>query len=375
MHACQSRQSSFIITTIRETCIMSSPTMIVAIMMIAMTMMSLSLPYVCGFRKGMSLPVWGTSGLDSLDTVQSLTNMRNAGVDWIALVSTWYQHDINSTVIAPGPNTTPDNILEYIVGNATLLGMSVFLKPHVDPLDGHWRAWIGKDFTTPEQWDAWFQSYTAYIIRYARWAQSHRVSSFCVGVEMISASPQEAHFRRLIQQVRANFAGEVTYAANWGSMYQITAPTAPFNGEIDTITWLDALDVIGIDAYYYLTTDTNPSLETLMLAWTPISTHIAQIAAQHKKEVLFTEIGFRSIDGSAVHPGWWNNTAPYNGTQQALAYSSVFETFTQYIPTWWEGVFWWSWKPQSKAGGVGDLDFTPQNKPAQQVLQKYYREI
>jgi hypothetical protein len=39
---------------------------------------------------------------------------------------------------------------------------------------------------------------------------------------------------------------------------------------------------------------------------------------------------------------------------------------------WWDGAFWWSWDPNPNSGGSSDTGFTPQNKPAQAVLQQYY---
>jgi hypothetical protein len=39
---------------------------------------------------------------------------------------------------------------------------------------------------------------------------------------------------------------------------------------------------------------------------------------------------------------------------------------------WWDGAFWWNWETNPYAGGPSDAGFTPQNKPAQTILQQYY---
>jgi hypothetical protein len=37
-----------------------------------------------------------------------------------------------------------------------------------------------------------------------------------------------------------------------------------------------------------------------------------------------------------------------------------------------QGMFWWSWLPYADAGGECSTDFTPQNKPAEAVLARWY---
>ena len=40
---------------------------------------------------------------------------------------------------------------------------------------------------------------------------------------------------------------------------------------------------------------------------------------------------------------------------------------------WFAGVYWWKWYPtHGRAGGPGHGGFTPQNKPAQQVMTDWY---
>jgi len=231
-----------------------------------------------------------------------------------------------------------------------------------------------------EDWDIWFYSYEAFYLNYAKVAQQLGVAIYCVGVEMVTASQQSARFIKLVADVRQYYSGQVTYAANWGSKVQDVLPPTPpasiapppnWGGEIDQITWLNILDIIGLDAYYYLTEKLNPSVNDLLQSWAPIAVHIGNISTYWNKSVIFTEIGYRSIEGSAVHPGWWNNTAAVNVTQQAVCYEAVFQTFIN--QPWWEGIYWWSWSSDPKAGGTNDTDFTPQNKqPTLAVIQKYY---
>ena len=39
---------------------------------------------------------------------------------------------------------------------------------------------------------------------------------------------------------------------------------------------------------------------------------------------------------------------------------------------WFAGLFFWNWQTNPVSGGPGDLGYTPQNKPAQEILQKFF---
>jgi len=329
------------------------------------------------FQKGMSYLTWGNPLIDSRASYISLRNLKETGTEWIAVVNTYYQATINSTEIGPKyPQSYTDEGLSYFLSNATELGFKILLKPHVDPLDNNWRAWIGDPFT-PSQWPLWFKSYNAFILKHAAIAEKFKVPLFCIGVEMISASSHEADWRSLIASVRKIYSGKITYAGNWGTKYQVTVAGKKGNigerevhGEIDDIKWLDALDIIGVDAYYFLTDVQDPSKQDLLDGWAPIVPHLANIAAVQKKSIIFTEIGYRSIEGAAIHPGWWNTTVPINITQQALCYEAVFDAFED--QKWWEGIYWWNWYANPNQGGNDDQDFTPQHKLAQEVVRNHY---
>ena len=51
-------------------------------------------------------------------------------------------------------------------------------------------------------------------------------------------------------------------------------------------------------------------------------------------------------------------------------FATYFETVWQ--ESWLGGVYWWSWSSFPDDGGSDDDDYTPRNKPAEDVLRKYY---
>ena len=103
-------------------------------------------------------------------------------------------------------------------------------------------------------WRRWFESYAAYVLPYARDAQAAGADMFCVGREMDSTVvKREADWRALVSRIRAEFAGPLTYSANFDSW--------------QGIGFWDALDFIGVSAYFPLSSRPDPTLADLEAGW------------------------------------------------------------------------------------------------------------
>ena len=123
----------------------------------------------------------------------------------------------------------------------------VMVKPHVDALNGQWRG----DFN-PSNPDAWFQSYTQFIVRYAQIAQEESVGRVRHGHRVQDdhrRPPNDPRWTAVITAVRNVYSGLLTYAAN------ATFPADEFAG----VAFWDQLDVIGLDGYFNLTNLDNPT--------------------------------------------------------------------------------------------------------------------
>ena len=111
-------------------------------------------------------------------------------------------------------------------------------------------------------------------------------------------------------------------------------------------TWLqiqfwDALDFIGIDAYYPLATVADPSLAVIEAAWAPWKAVVAAYAEQWQRPVIFTEIGYRSYSLAAVEPWAFTGNGPADLLAQLNLYSAFFNQV--YSEPYFAGVFWWAW--------------------------------
>lgn len=236
--------------------------------------------------------------------------------------------------------------------------ISVMLKPQL----WIWRGLFTGEYKmeTEADWQALETAYTGFILNYADLAEETGVALFCIGTELesfVSARPE--YWKNLITEVRRHYSGKLTYAANWDEYGR-----TPF--------WKD-LDYIGIDAYFPLSETREPSVAELREGWKKWKTQIHELSDGVKRPVLFTEYGYRSMDFTAKKP-WLvdRNEERVNLQAQVNAKTALFEEF--WSEEWFAGGFVWKWfihHPLS--GGPMDNRFTPQNKPAQQVIRSYYQ--
>ena len=198
------------------------------------------------------------------------------------------------------------------------------------------------------------------IIHYAKLAQLTSVNLFCIGTELRSSlknQPQE--WLELIRKIKTIYNGKLIYAANWDSSFEFKE-------------FWNELDFIGVDAYFPLSDKKSPTIEELEIGWKPHKQEIIRIQNQYQKKILFTEYGYRSVDYNAKEP--WNydrNSGEVNLQAQVNGLKAIHNQFWK--EDWFAGGFIWKWfVKHDKVGGKENNRFTPQNKPAEKLLQELY---
>jgi hypothetical protein len=315
------------------------------------------------FQKGMSYAAWWQDAYATPLSDQALAELADTGAKWIALIVTGYQETITATQITwTLPRTPTDADLAHAINQAHSLGLKVMLKPHLDLNNDpdRWRGQIGDAFTAEAQWRAWFASYGTFIAHYANLATAEGVEQFCIGTELVGTSHHEADWRAIVADARRRFHGPLVYAAN-------------HSGEEMRLTWWDAVDLIGIDAYYPLTSRNNPTLAELKTTWNARAADLQALSARAGKQIILTEIGYRSADGANMAPWDWQQEAPVDLQEQADCYESALEAI--WNQPWLAGIYWWNWDTTPNQGGPHDAGFTPHRKPAEELLKIYYRPV
>jgi hypothetical protein len=302
------------------------------------------------FQRGMNYVSWPPD-FDSNASNASLAALKATSTGWVGIDVFWYQDNISSTSIFPTSNSPSNESVATAILRCHELGMKVFLKPMVDPLDGNWRGEIPATI-------AWFASYGKFIDGWASFSQANSVDLLCIGCEFNGNDQDAVNWASIVSGVRQLYTGPITYAANWN--------------EYQSISWWGLLDYMGIDAYFPLTKVADPTVEQLMAGWSPWVANIQAWQAFVGKPVLFTEIGYRSIQGTNENPGDYVTVSPVDLQEQANCYNATFQEF--YNKNWFYGFYWWNWETNPSAGGNADTGYTPQNKPVQAILTRWYSE-
>ncbi|MFH1783890.1 MAG: hypothetical protein ABH868_03215 [bacterium] len=315
------------------------------------------------FQKGISYIVWDKDYYGSRSSDDTLEKLAKTNAEWVGLHTTWYQQKYDAMDIHPTSATPSDDGLIHAIKTIHELGMKVMLKPQLDLLDssgGEWRGSI--EFDTEEDWQTWFDSYTAFMTHYGRLAQENGVEMICIGTELTAATTVRSDLwkDKVIKSVREVYQGPLTYAANWYDEY------------LDIQFW-DALDYVGIDPYFPLVSVNEPSFKEIKQGWESRVKEIEEWQKTINKPIIFTEIGYRSSTGSAKNPWEHMPGKKIDLEQQADCYKALFETF--WDKSWFYGIYWWEWGSSVKSGGPKNRGFSPQNKPAEDVIKKWYEKI
>ncbi len=289
--------------------------------------------------------VWG-----SPEMARSLEEITALGAGWVAIHPyAWVSRD--GEVRYRPASQLP--YLQRAVELAREAEVDLFWKPHL----GYWGSfsWRGAiefgDDTAA--WRRFFEGYRGFIVDQARFAAAAGVELLAVGVEYERTTEHEAEWRQIIAAVRAVFPGRLTYAANWDSL--------------DRVPFWDALDLIGVHAYFPLTLEGSPSRTALEQGWDGPLSQLADLSRAHQgKSVLFAEIGYARSPRAAAEP-WLPDL---QSDPQVLALRrTLIEVAIERIEEvpWVAGMFWWKWIPGDHPG---DRDFSMRDHEAKTALMQ-----
>ena len=378
---------------------------------------------------------WSAPSSNEHDAAESLSAAIASGASSIRLAPTWFQDNVSSTGVyrgtgssSPGAKSTPfgtvaDQQLVSIIKQGHAAGVHVMLGPVVDPnwaiatnrrsiypgaqcllwrtgkaqqagfpaapppgctkqhstFNSTGRGQIGLGFSQHD-WDAWFVSYTAMSLVYAKMAETQGVSIYCIGAGLWRALGTAApdantpRWRALVGAIRSVYKGKLTVAAN----------------ALAVVSFADELDFLGFDMYSGLALGAPiagpeaPVVADLVEAWQPYLARLKNISLTTGKPVVASELGFQSRPRSYMSPAGSTRFNAgdcsvylkcYSMHDQWVAYQAFYTAFAPAAREgWFLGVFWWMWRADPTAGGVNDNSFTPNGKPAAQAMKAFSEE-
>jgi len=236
-------------------------------------------------------------------------------------------------------------------------GIAVMIKPQIWVWHGEYTGFI--EMTNETDWKTLEDSYTNFIMEYANLATEVNASIFCIGTELekfVANRPE--YWKSLICKIKDVYNGKLTYAANWDE-YKRT----PF--------W-EELDYIGIDAYFPVSESKTPTVKECIEGWRPHKAIIKDVSEKYNRPIIFTEFGYRSVDYTGKEP-WRSDRSMkmINLEGQSNATKALLSTF--WDEDWFAGGFIWKWfHNHADSGGEQNNQFTPQNKPVEELIKYRY---
>ncbi|HZT64243.1 MAG TPA: hypothetical protein VFA11_00495 [Acidimicrobiales bacterium] len=314
---------------------------------------------------GMSIP-----NVDPQSSAAEVQRLHQDGINTISLFVWWWADKQDSNTVyrcnsaANGCNPTEsDANLELQIAAAHQFGMNVILVPifYCGGCEGGWRGTM-----QPSDPNAFFASYRQFIDHYAQLAQANGVNTLFVGSEMTSLESQTQQWHQVISEARTYFTGQVAYEENWDVL--------------GNARFVDALDEIGVSAYFPLDDSPSPTLADILNDWNNSQASATQghnwvgavthLALSTGKPILFGEVGYLSSDYAARQP-FLNYYSNVNLQLQSDLYQAVLQTFES--KSWWLGASWWEWYIPTQAPQNDDTR-TPRGKTAEQLLFHWYAQ-
>ncbi|HED66290.1 MAG TPA: hypothetical protein ENJ09_12135 [Planctomycetes bacterium] len=268
---------------------------------------------------------WGSPGFEA-----ELVRLSDLGVNWVAIhpyASVGAGGNVGSRRHPLDPANPPEHLTSPIE-RAHDHGFDLFVKPHLaywgSPFG--WRGEIG--FEDPAERERFWESYSRWIVDLA--SVTSEADAFCVGTELDRMLGDEARWRALIARVREVTDAQLTYAANWDRVGDV-----PF--------W-DALDAIGVQAYFPLVREGEaPTEEALRAGWERTLAPLHELSKRFGKPVVFTEMGFSDSPAAAERP--WEDP-PRGGKRadelQARCLAVSLAELARHSE-WLRGAFLWKW--------------------------------
>lgn len=294
------------------------------------------------------------SGIPALDRIAA---------EWVAITPFAYM-DSNTDPQIHFPSEKnwwgdrPENMIS-VIRDARRFNKKLVLKPHFWVEGSGWAGTLTFDSLG---WVSFEKNYTDFIMRWAMYADINNIELFCFATELKTVVRKRPEFmKNIIGKIRSVYKGKLLYAANWDDYRRF-----PF--------W-DDLDYIGVDAYFPISESLTPSPEEVHELWMPFAKELGYFAVKKRKAIIFTEYGYRSIDRPVWKQWeieWVSDTTDVNLEAQVNSYEGLFRAV--WNQPWFAGGFLWKWYPEPVhfTGTNQNSDYTPQDKPAEQVIRRWY---
>ncbi|MCA8955424.1 MAG: hypothetical protein KDC87_05085 [Planctomycetes bacterium] len=290
---------------------------------------------------------WGTAAID-----RCFDDLAAVHANWVCIHPYARIHRSGRVTWDTFTSDAPPAYLTRPIAEAHRRGLKVFVKPHLAYWGSPFR-WRGEiTFDDATRWNRFFTHYRQWIVAVA--AACSKADGFAVGTELDKTAVHTAQWRAIIRAVREVTRAPLTYAANW-SDYQ-------------RIGFWDALDIIGVQAYFPLADRRDAPDELLRAGWRRVMEEVRTFAVRQRRNVVFTELGYTNSFRAAIEP-WASHSdgrdaEPFQRRLMAVALRAIEDEPRV------EGAFLWKWFPPPRSTG---RDFRIATPEMQRTIAEVWR--
>ena len=146
------------------------------------------------------------AGEPDYDYGEELDRIAATGATCVSLQAIYRMDTGQSNEIRRHPTSSPtEDALRRTFRQARVRGLRMMFFPTINLRDEAENADWWRGNIKPDDWDLWWQNYTAFNVRLAALAQEGGVEWYSLGTEMASTQPFPDQWRRLTAAVRAVF--------------------------------------------------------------------------------------------------------------------------------------------------------------------------
>ena len=280
------------------------------------------------------------------EIVPTLRDIKQLGANWVAIHPYAGISADGSVSLRRYDSSEAPIYWTRPIQEAHALGLKISITPHL----AYWRSgfeWAGDiEFHTDEEWSRFWTGYRTWILTLA--AACKDADAFVIGTELDKTLHFEKEWRALIAEVRLVFKGPITYGANWSDYARVS--------------FWDALDVIGIQAYFPLTDKEHPTERDVRLGWEKRLKELRAYSRAQNRNIVFTELGYNQSYLAASQP--WNYRADDDGARplQEMCWRIAFEAIASEPCI--VGSLLWKWFPMPRPFGRDFQLATPNILPS-----------
>ena len=298
------------------------------------------------------------NGYGSRSAAEALAHTQGMGANAVTIIPYTFISDANVPQHLPIPTSAGsenDESVLHAALEAKRLGLHVSIKPQIW-LRGGWPGDI--EMLNEADWETFFQQYERWIGHYAVMSELYGIDMLCVGTELSKTTLSHPdRWRAMAAEWRALYSGPMVYASNWGE-------------EFENLEFWDAFDYIAVNSYYPISDKDAPSDRDLRKGAEAAVSRLATVHRRYKKPIIITEIGFPSTSMPWKAPWLENRELGAHVEDQARCYEAICRALDG--QPWLRGIYWWKWPSYLDRGGPEELGFTPNGKPAADVVTAWF---